>query len=64
MDAMGRFVNRENIARYRRLASEAIDASERAQILEFLAEEEAKFRLEMGWEAPLPGDGQPSKRQS
>ena len=64
MDAMDRFVNRENIDRYRRLANEATDAAERLQILELLAEEEAKFKLEMGWEAPLPADGQPSKRQS
>ncbi|MFZ0422406.1 MAG: hypothetical protein WAL80_05975 [Xanthobacteraceae bacterium] len=64
MDAMDRFVNRENIDRYRRLANEATDATERLQILGLLAEEEAKFKAEMGWEAPLPGDGQPSKRQS
>ncbi len=64
MDAMDRFVNRENIDRYRRLANEATDAAERLQILELLAEEESKFKLEMGWEAPLSADGQPSKRQS
>ncbi len=64
MDAMDRFVNRENIDRYRRLANEATDATERLQILELLAEEEAKFKLEMGWEAPLPEDDHPSIRQS
>ena len=64
MDAMDRFVNRENIDRYRRLANESTDATERLKILELLAEEEAKFKLEMGWEAPLPEDAQPSKHQS
>jgi hypothetical protein len=63
MDAMDRFVNRENIDRYRRLASEATDATERLKILELLAEEEAKFKLELGWEEPLAGDGHPSKPQ-
>jgi hypothetical protein len=43
---MDRFVNRQNIERYRRLANEATNATERLQILKLLAEEEAKFRLE------------------
>ena len=43
---MDRFVNRQNIERYRRLASEATNATERLQILELLAEEEATFKLE------------------
>ncbi len=47
MDAMDRFVNRENIDRYRRLASETTDAVERSRIMKLLAEEEdAKFKLE------------------
>ena len=64
MDAMDRFVNRENIDRYRRLANESTNAIERSQILKFLAEEEAKFKLEMGWEAPLREDDHPSTRRS
>jgi len=44
MDAMDRFVNRENIDRYRRLASESADATERLQLMKLLAEEEAKFK--------------------
>ena len=42
-----RFVNRENIKRYRQLASEATDETERARIMKLLAEEEAKFKLEL-----------------
>ncbi len=41
---MDRFINRQNIDRYRRLASETTDATERQQIIRLLAEEEAKFR--------------------
>jgi hypothetical protein len=47
MDAMDRFVSRENIERYRRLSVETTDAAERLRILKLLAEEEAKFKLEM-----------------
>lgn len=43
---MDRFVNRENIERYRRLASELINDAERLRILKLLAEERAKFKLE------------------
>jgi len=43
---MDRFVKRENIQRYRRLASETLDDAERLQILKLLAEEAAQFRLE------------------
>lgn len=42
-----RFVNRQNIERYRRLSCEATDANERVKILRLLAEELAKFRQEM-----------------
>ena len=54
MDAMDRFVSRENIERYRRLSSETADAAERLRILKLLAEEEAKFKLELsrGGDAP------------
>jgi hypothetical protein len=43
---MERFINRQNIGRYRRLASETTNATERQQILRLLAEEEAKFKLD------------------
>jgi CRP-like cAMP-binding protein len=47
MDAMGRFVTRENIERYRKLASESIEPTERLLIMNLLAGEEAKFKLEL-----------------
>ena len=47
MDAMDRFVSRENIERYRRLAKESTNAAEQLRILEFLAVEEAKFKLDL-----------------
>jgi len=40
---MERFIN---INRYRRLASETTNATERQQILRLLANEEAKFKLD------------------
>jgi hypothetical protein len=40
-----RFVNRQNVERYRRLR-EARNAAERRHIMELLAEEMAKFKLE------------------
>jgi hypothetical protein len=43
---MDRFVTRENIKRYRKLASEATNAAERSRIMELVAEEETKFKLE------------------
>ena len=43
---MDRFVNRQNIDRYRKLASEATNATERQLILRLLADEEAKFKLD------------------
>ena len=46
MDAMDRFVSRENIKRYRHLASETTDAAERSKIMKLLADEEARFKLE------------------
>ncbi len=54
MDAMERFVSRENIKRYRHLASESTDAAERSRIMRLLADEEAKFKLELsGRDNPL-----------
>lgn len=44
---MDRFVNRQNIERYRRLAIETTNATERLQIMKLLAEEEAKFMLDL-----------------
>ena len=44
---MDRFVNRENIKRYRKLASESTGVTERLRIITLLAEEEAKFKLEL-----------------
>lgn len=44
---MDRFVRRQNIDRFRRLAAKSTDASERRLLLTLLAEEEAKFRLDM-----------------
>jgi hypothetical protein len=43
---MDRFLDRENIERYRRLR-ETTNAAERLQIMKLLAEEEAKFKLEL-----------------
>jgi len=43
---MDRFLNQQNIERYRKLR-EARNAAERQQVLELLAEETAKFKLEL-----------------
>jgi hypothetical protein len=43
---MDRFMDRENIERYRRLR-ETPNAAERLQIMKLLAEERAKFKLEL-----------------
>jgi hypothetical protein len=43
---MDRFIDRENIERYRRLR-ETPNAAERLQIMKLLAEERAKFKLEL-----------------
>jgi hypothetical protein len=44
---MNRFVTRENIERYRRLASGSTDSTERSRIMKLLAAEGAKFKLEL-----------------
>jgi hypothetical protein len=54
-----RFVSRENVKRYRRLASESIDSIERVPILKLLADEEARFKLE-----PSRSDGAREGRSS
>ena len=54
---MDRFVNRENIKRYRKLASESTNATERSRIMTLLAEEETKFKLELSRRRDAPGRG-------
>jgi hypothetical protein len=54
MDAMDRFVNRENIDRYRRLANESADATDRLQLMKLPAEEEAKFKSELSRRGDAP----------
>ncbi len=44
---MDNFVSRENIKRYRKLASESTDSTGRLRIMKLLAEEEAKLKLEV-----------------
>jgi hypothetical protein len=44
--AMDRFLDKQNIERYRRLR-ETGNAAERRQIMKLLAEEKAKFKLEL-----------------
>jgi hypothetical protein len=44
--AVDRFVDRENIERYRTLASESTGVAERLRILKLLADERAAFKLE------------------
>lgn len=41
---MDRFINEQNIARFRRLASETTNAAERQRILRLLGDEVAKFK--------------------
>jgi hypothetical protein len=43
---MDRFVNRQNIERYRRLADGTTNATERLRVIKLLAEERARFKLE------------------
>jgi len=45
--AIDRFVNQENIKRYRKLAGESTNATERLRIMKLLAEEEAKFKVDL-----------------
>jgi hypothetical protein len=44
---MDRFVTRESIERYRKLASELTDSAERSRIMKLLADQESKFKLEL-----------------
>jgi hypothetical protein len=45
--AMDDFVSRENIRRYRKLAGESTDATERSRIISLLAEEVERLKLEV-----------------
>ena len=63
MDAMA-FVNRENIERYRKLASESTDSAERIRIIKLLAEEVSQ--VQVGTEradGDAPKSAQPLLRQ-
>jgi hypothetical protein len=51
---MDRFVTRENIERYSKLASESTDAAERSRIMKFLADEVAKIKLELRRKGDAP----------
>jgi hypothetical protein len=44
---MDDFVSQENIERYRRLAGESTDSTERPRIMTLPAEEESKFTLDV-----------------
>jgi len=59
MDAMDRFVSRENIKRYRHLASESTNAAERSKIMRLLADEESKFKLELSGGRDAPKERSP-----
>jgi hypothetical protein len=52
---MDRFVTRENIERYSKLASESMDAAERSRVMKFLADEVAKIKLELRRRGDAPG---------
>jgi hypothetical protein len=54
MDAMDRFVIRENIERYRKLASESTESAERSRIMKLLAEEVTKIKLELRRRSDAP----------
>ena len=51
---MDRFVTRENIKRYRKLASKLIDAAERSRIIKLLADEVTKIKLELRRRSDAP----------
>ena len=56
---MDRFVTRENIKRYRKLASASTDAIERSRIMKLLAEEEAKLKSESYYVGDSPRGREP-----
>ena len=51
---MDRFVTRENIKRYRKLASATTDLAERSRILKFLADEVTKVKVELRRKSDAP----------
>ena len=51
---MDRFVTRENIERYRKLASESTDSAERSRIMKLLAGEVTKIKLELRRRSEAP----------
>jgi hypothetical protein len=59
--AMDGFVARENIKRYRQLAGETTDSTERLKIMKLLNDEEAKFTLEISRQGDAP-EGRPVGR--
>jgi hypothetical protein len=59
MDALDRFVTRENIDRYRKLASATTDSTERSRILKFLADEVTKVKLELRRRSDAPEERSP-----
>jgi hypothetical protein len=54
---MDRFVTRQNIERYRRLADETTAAIERLRVIKSMAEEWANFELELKGRAALVRGG-------
>jgi hypothetical protein len=59
MDAMDRFVSRENIKRYRQLASESLEPAERSLIMKLLAEEVTQFKVELRSQPKVPEGSSP-----
>ncbi|MGA3303793.1 MAG: hypothetical protein ABSC72_10965 [Methylovirgula sp.] len=56
---MERFINSENLKRYRKLASEATTEAERSKLLALLAEEKVKFvELQKNPKSDLKAAGQ------
>jgi CRP-like cAMP-binding protein len=60
---MDSFVIRENIKRYRRLAGESTDPTERSRIMKLLAEKENKFTLDVSRQGEAPEGRSPSMRR-
>jgi hypothetical protein len=56
---MDRFVTRENIERYRRLASQLTDSAERSRIMKLLADQETQFKLELRRKGNAPDGRSP-----
>ena len=51
---MDKFVSRENIKRYRRLAGESTDPAERSRIMTLLAEDESKATSDVSRQGDAP----------